>query len=139
MSTSITSQKEIINAPSKDVFDFLCDFNNIKELLPQDKISEWNSTVDSCSFKIQGAAVIPLNKDSVEPTSKINIVSGEKAPFPFTLVLHINQVDDSNDNTCQGYIQFEGEINAFLKMMVVKPLTNLFDYMSHKLQKKFEG
>jgi len=139
MSTSITSKKEIVNASSKEVFEFLCDFNNIKELLPQDKISDWNSTVDACSFKIQGAAVIPLNKKSVEPNSKINIVSGEKAPFPFTLVVHINELDGGDGNSCEGYLQFEGEINAFLKMMVVKPLTNLFDYMAHKLQKKFEG
>ncbi|MFT4602415.1 MAG: hypothetical protein ACI857_002601 [Arenicella sp.] len=139
MSTSITSKKEIINASSKEVFEFLCDFNNIKELLPQDKISEWTSTVDDCSFKIQGAAIIPLIKKTVEPTSKINIVSGEKAPFSFTLVVHLIELDGGDGNSCEGHLQFEGDINAFLKMMVVKPLTNLFDYMAHKLQKKFEG
>ncbi|MEO9532102.1 MAG: hypothetical protein ABJG68_06750 [Crocinitomicaceae bacterium] len=137
--TIIDSQKVIINAKSEEVFTFLSDFNNIKELLPQDKISDWTSTVDDCSFKIQGAATIPLVKDSVEPNNKIKIVSGPKAPFPFKMNVFINELDGGDGNSCQGYLHFEGDINAFLKMMVVKPLTNLFDYMAHKLQTKFEA
>lgn len=137
--TIIDSQKVIVNATPETVFNFLCDFNNIKELLPQDKITEWTATVDQCSFKIQGAATIPLVKDTVEPNSKINIVSGPKAPFPFTMNVIIGTLEGGDGNTCEGHLHFEGDINAFLKMMVVKPLTNLFDYMTHKLQTKFEA
>lgn len=133
--TIIKSEVKTIKASQEEIFNFLSDFNNIKQLLPEDKISEWTSTVDDCSFKIQGTATIPLVKDSVEEFSRINIVSGPKAPFPFTLVAHINTLD--GDAGCESYLVFDGEINAFLKMMVVKPLTNLFDYMSHKLSKSF--
>lgn len=136
MSTIIDSEKVSVNASSKEVFDFLNDFNNIKELLPQDKISDWESNTDACSFKVQNAATIPLNKKEVTPNTTIDIVSGEKAPFPFTLKINIRE---TGDNSCEGDIHFEGEINAFLKMMVVKPLTNLFNYMTHKLQTKFEA
>jgi hypothetical protein len=137
--TIIDSKKVIVKANSETVFTFLTDFNNIKELLPQDKISDWSSSVDACSFKIQGAATIPLVKDTVEPTNKINIVSGPKAPFPFTMIVYINELEGGDGNSCEGYLHFEGDINAFLKMMVVKPLTNLFDYMAHKIEKKFEA
>ena len=34
-------------------------------------------------------------------------------------------------------IEFDGEVNAFLKMMVEKPLLNLFNYMANKLSKQF--
>lgn len=131
MATKIESEKVRINASQEKVFAFLSDFNNVKELLPQDKISDWTADADSCSFKIQNAAVIPLVKDTVEPHSKINIKSGEKAPFPFTLEVFLTATEN---DTCEGYMKFEGEINAFLKMMVVKPLTNLFNYMTKKLQ-----
>ena len=132
-STTIKSEVRTINAPIQKVFDFICDFNNIKELLPEDKISDWKSTNDDCSFKVQNAATIPLIKESVAAPTKINIVSGDNAPFPFTLQVILT---DKGENT-EGYLHFEGEINAFLKMMVVTPLTNLFNYMGKKLEEKF--
>ena len=134
MATQITSNKVTIAASDKDVFTYLSDFNNIKDLLPQDKISDWKATKDECSFKIQNAAVIPLVKDSVTEFSQINVVSGDKAPFPFTLKIYIK---DMGDGKTEGYLDFSGEINAFLRMMVVTPLTNLFNYMAEKLQEKF--
>lgn len=133
MSTRIESDKVIVNASNAEVFDYLNDFNNIKDLLPQDKISDWKATKDDCSFKIQNAATIPLVKEKVEINKKIHVVSGEGAPFPFTLDIYI----DEKDGKTEAYLIFEGEINAFLKMMVVKPLTNLFNYMAHKLKEKF--
>lgn len=137
--TIIKSEAKIIKASSQTVFEFLSNFNNIEELLPADKISEWTSTADDCSFKAQKTVTIPLVKQSVEPHSRINIISGDKAPFPFTLVVHINELDGGDSNSCEGYLYFEGDINAFLKMMVVSPLTNLFNYMAHKLQAKYEA
>ncbi len=132
MATSIQSNTVIINASQEDIFNFLIDFNNIKDLLPQDKISDWKATKDDCSFKIQNAATIPLVKDTVEAYGKINIRSGEKTPFPFTLEVFINPLDGGKGS--ESYLKFDGEINAFLKMMVVKPLTNLFDYMADRLK-----
>jgi hypothetical protein len=133
-STIINSELREISASAQEVFDYLADFNNIRELLPEDKISEWDSDTNQCSFKVANAAIIPLIKDSVSSPEQINIVSGEKSPFPFTLVMYINP----KENYCEGYMVFEGEINAFLKMMVVTPLSNLFNYMGEELQKKFQ-
>ncbi|MBK7129860.1 MAG: hypothetical protein IPM74_04840 [Crocinitomicaceae bacterium] len=130
MATTIESEKVKINKNPQVVFDYLCDFNNVIHLLPQDKISDWKSTTEECSFKIQNAAVIPLVKKDTHPITKINIVSGDKAPFPFTLVVHIKQ----QESGCECHLHFSGEINAFLKMMVMKPLTNLFNYMAQRLQ-----
>lgn len=135
-STKIESNHVTINKPAEFVFNFMNDFNNIKQLLPQDKITDWQSDENQCSFKIQNAAVIPLVKKDSTPYSQINIISGDKAPFNFTLVVTFNQIDT---NTTEAYLNFEGDINAFLKMMVVKPLTNLFNYMADRLKVVCEG
>lgn len=135
MSTTIESKHVSISARAEDVFNFLNDFNNIERLLPTDKISDWQATNDDCSFKIQNAAIIPLVKDSTDPFSKINIKSGKNAPFPFTLEVFINE----NADQSSGYLLFEGEINMFLKMMVVKPLTHLFDHMAEQLKVELEA
>jgi hypothetical protein len=76
---------------------------------------------------------ITLVQNGEEQPNKLFLKSGEKSPFPFTLTIHIDEVDGKSS----GYIAFDGEVNMFLKMMVEKPLTNLFNYMSNKLQKHF--
>ena len=134
MSTKIESIHVDIAVSATKVFDFLNDFNNIEKLLPADKISDWQATKDDCSFKIQNAAVIPLVKSSTEPVSKINIISGDNAPFPFTLEVFINEKGPG----ASGYLVFNGEINMFLKMMVVKPLTHLFNHMAESLKAELE-
>jgi hypothetical protein len=131
MSTKIESNHVEINKPVLDVFEFVKDFNNIEQLLPQDKISDWRSDFDQCSFKIQNAAIIPLVKESIVEPNTINIVSGEKTPFPFTLKITFNEIEEGKT---EAFLNFDGEINAFLKMMVVKPLNNLFNYMAAELK-----
>jgi carbon monoxide dehydrogenase subunit G len=131
----LTSQEAQISASSTDVFTFLSDCQNIIHLLPQDKISDWKATTDDCSFKVQKMATIPLVVKERVTNSAIKMVSGQGAPFPFTLDIVIESVDE---NSCKGHLEFNGEVNTFLKMMIEKPMGNLFDYMSHKLQKRFE-
>ena len=131
----IKSNKVQVAASQKEVFDFLIDMNNIIHLLPQDKISDFKSTDKDCSFKVQGGVIISLVHDGVQDNAEIFLVSGEKSPFPFKLTIHI--ADEQDEST--GYIHFDGEVNMFLKMMVEKPLTTLFNYMSDKIKSHFEG
>lgn len=128
--TKIESLTVEVKKPQNVVFQYLCDLNNFIHLLPQDKISQWKSTRTSCSFKIQGAIEIPLEFVSSTPNNHIHIRSGHNAPFPFTLDININAM---NDNNCTGKVTFNGEMNMFIKMMAEKPLTNLFNYIAQKL------
>lgn len=123
-----------VNASAQQVFEFLSDARNIAYLLPQDKISEFQSDENGCSFKAQGGIVIPLIYVSKEPFSKIVMESGEKAPFSYTLSIILKETGA----TCEGHIEFEANINMFMKMMVEKPLTSLFVVMTKNLQKQFE-
>ena len=130
---NIDSTKVIVNASQQDIFAFLTDSNNIKELLPQDKITDFQSDKEQCSFKIQGGVIISLVQDGNDGFDVIKLKSGEGTPFPFKLFINITPQGEQ----CEGFIHFEGEVNMFLKMMVEKPLSNLFNYMSNKLQERF--
>lgn len=122
-----------VNASVQKVFEFLSDAKNIESLLPADAISNFQSDEKGCSFKAQGGIVIPLLYVSKEPYSKILMESGEKAPFKYTLSILLKETGD----TCEGHIEFEANINMFMKMMVEKPLTSLFVVMTKNLQKQF--
>jgi hypothetical protein len=122
-----------INNTPENLKNFLTDANNLFEILPQDKISDWKADATNCSFKVQGGIVISLIQDGSEGNDKVFLKSGEKSPFPFKLTITLSEIDGQTE----GFIQFDGEVNMFLKMMVEKPLTNLFNYMSNKLKEKF--
>lgn len=131
----IDSTKVNVSASKEDICNFLTDMNNMIHLLPQDKISDFKSTTEDCSFKVQGGVIISLVLTGTEGNDKIFMKSGEKAPFPFTLSVNLNELDDNTE----GFIHFDGEVNMFLKMMVEKPLTSLFNYMSNKIKEHFEA
>ncbi len=120
---------EIAREPEA-IYGFLQDMNNFKELLPQDKISEWKADENSCSFKVQGAATIGLQRVGGNEPNLVNMKSTDRAPFPFTLNVHI---EDQGDGACKAHQVFEADINAFLKMMVENPLRNLFDHIADRM------
>ena len=130
----ITSNQAQVNASKEEVFHFLKDMNNIIHLLPQDNVSDFKSTDKECSFKVQGGVVISLVQTDLTEFSELKMKSGEKSPFPFNLTISLN---DKGDATI-GHIDFDGQVNMFLKMMVEKPLTNLFNYMSSNITSHFE-
>lgn len=125
----LESDKVQVKANIQTVFDFLKDAHNINFLLPQNNVSDFTADDTSCSFKAQGGFVISLIQEKLEEPTKIHMKSGEKAPFPFKLVIHLEEKGDETE----GQIVFDGEVNMFMKMLVEKPLGNLFNYMSKKL------
>jgi hypothetical protein len=127
----ISSVEVNVNTSITKLFTFLTDTRNFILLLPQDKISEWKADETSCSFKVQNAATISLLQKELNPYSTILLESGEKSPFPFTLTLTLKENGGGNSF---AQLEFNGEVNAFLKMMVQKPLTNLFNHMAEKLK-----
>ena len=129
----IDSNKASVTANQEEICTFLKDANNLIQLLPQDNITDFTSTNEMCSFKVQGGIIISLIQDGQEGNDKLFLKSGEKSPFPFRLTIHLTQ----KESETEGYIHFDGEVNMFLKMMVEKPLTNLFNYMTNKLKEHF--
>jgi hypothetical protein len=133
---TIESTKVEVNATQQIIVDFLCDAQNLYHILPQDKISDWKATKSECSFKVQGGFTITLVQNGTDGVGIIKMKSGDKSPFPFNLSILTSPISALKT---QGYLFFDGEVNMFLKMMVEKPLTNLFNYMSDKLKSHFEN
>lgn len=130
----IESNKVNVGATKADISVFLLDAQNLIHLLPQDKIADWKATSTECSFKVQGGVIISLIHDGQGDNGEIFMKSGAGTPFPFKLTIHLNETGSSTE----GFIAFDGEVNMFLKMMVEKPLTALFNLMSDKLKAHFE-
>ena len=129
----LKSNQVSVKASKEQILSFLSNSENLWFILPQDKISDFKADQHSCSFKVQGGITISLVQ-SGSKEDKLFLKSGEKTPFPFNLTIHLIE----NGSLTDGYIHFDGEVNAFLKMMVEKPLSALFNYMSEKLKTHFQ-
>ena len=133
MNINLDSTTVTVDASPEEILDFLKDSNNLIHLLPQDKVTDFKSTIEECSFKVQTAIVISLIQDGQEGTERLFLKSGKFAPFPFRLTVHLKPVE----NGTEGFINFSGEASTFIKMIAEKPLGNLFNYMTQKLEERF--
>ncbi|MBL7884325.1 MAG: SRPBCC family protein [Bacteroidia bacterium] len=128
--TKIESDKVEIANSAETIFTYLSDFNNFGALMPS-QVTNWQSTVDECSFTINGMATIGMKIIDKAPHSKISISSNGKVPFEFKLFVLITEKDASN---CVGQLTFESDLNPMLKMMVEKPLGNFFNLLAQKMK-----
>jgi len=127
--TKIESDKVTVNKSAKDVYDFLSDFNNFEKLMPE-QVVDWKSTTDECTFTIKGMATLGMKIVEKTPNSLIKVVKNGSAPFDFTLLCTI----DDLQNQCAVQLAFDAELNMMMKMMATKPLTNFLNILVNKLK-----
>lgn len=130
--TEIKSDTVKVNMSSQQIIDLLGNLENIKELMPADKIENWKSDGNTCSFKIKGLTEIGMKKTEPE-SGRVQFLSEGKNPFDFTLNVHLTSQGDKETET---QIVFDADMNSFTAMMVKKPLRNLFNMMVEKLAEK---
>jgi carbon monoxide dehydrogenase subunit G len=121
----IEGKPATINKDIVSVYNFLTDFNNFKDLMPE-QITNWKSSNDSCSFTIQGMASISLTFAEKTPHSIINIVPEGKTPFKFGLVI---KLDEQNESTV-AKVDVDANLNPMMAMMAKRPLENLVNVMA---------
>lgn len=116
------------------ISDFLAQPNNLIEILPQDRIEDWKSDDDKCSFKIKGLAHISLKLVSKE-ADKVIYASASDKPFAFELVVRMEEKDESN---CDLSASFDADVNAFMGTMLKGPLTNFLNSLGESIKQKFD-
>ena len=128
---SIFENKAQLNKPVSEVYAFLSDFNNHKELMP-DNISNWSSTTDEAHFSVQNMAKLDLKISSrIENRTIIISPSGE---VPFTIEMRWVLADLGNHIT-EAIFTISAELNMMLKMIASGPLTKLAEHQTEALKK----
>lgn len=129
--TRIESKHLVIPKTAQEVYNYLIELSNIENLLPKDKISNFTSDDKKFGFKITGAIPVELQVSESKPAELLQLKTTSNNSFQFTL--DINIIDQGAN--CEVYQICNADINTFMKMMVEKPLSALFDYMVDRLLK----
>ena len=130
--TSIESTGNI-NASAEDIYKFLEDCNNHKELQPEN-IYNWLSTKDEASFTIQNMAKLALKIDKRIPNTEISLLPKGDVPFDVSISWTMKALDA---NKTEVRLILKAELNMMLKMIASGPLQKLVDFQVSKLKEKF--
>ncbi|PWK77224.1 hypothetical protein LX99_03034 [Mucilaginibacter oryzae] len=122
------TSKVSINKPLKAVYDFLADFNNHRQLMP-DNIQEWASTTDEARFSIQNMAKLALKISERVPDELITIIPAEKPPFDLELKWSLSFDNDHTDVV----FTIGAELSMMMKMLASGPLQKLADHETQSL------
>lgn len=117
-----------INKSAEEVFTFFTELKNFKEIMPEN-IQKFEVDGDSFIFGLPGMPEIRLVLK--EKTAFSNITLGAaSSKLPFTLSADINEV---SENSTTVELDFNGDFNPMMSMMIKKPLTKFVDTLTENI------
>ncbi|OAD44542.1 SRPBCC family protein [Polaribacter atrinae] len=127
---NINGNTVTIEKSAEEVFTFFTDLKNFEQLMPEN-IQKFEVDGDSFIFGLPGMPEIRLVlKDKTEFS---NITLGAaSSKLPFTLAADLNEV---SENKTEVTLNFDGEFNAMMAMMIKKPLTKFVDTLTENIGK----
>lgn len=127
---NLESQKVTLNKSAEEAFNFLSDVKNFKTLMPEN-ISKFEVLgEDKFLFALKGMPEIILKKKETIPHSKI-ILGAAGGKLDFSLIGNITEIDS---NTSEVQLNFEGEFNAMMAMMIKGPISKFIDTLATNMQ-----
>jgi carbon monoxide dehydrogenase subunit G len=126
---STFESKTSINRPLGDVYDFLSDFNNHQQLMPED-IQDWSSTYSEASFGVQNMVKLSLKIASRYGNNEIRIIPSGKPPFEIVLVWSLSPANDKTNIT----FTITAELDIMMKMVASGPLQKLVEHETTQLK-----
>ena len=132
METKFESRVGKINSNEEKIYSFISDFNNFKKLVPEDKISNFQSSENSCKFTVPGAGEVGLKILEKIPTNTIKITGEGMSNQSFVFWVQLKSV--STDDT-RIKLTIKADLNPMIKMMASKPLQNFLDKLVDALEK----
>lgn len=128
---NLESPKVTVEKSAKEIFDKLNNVNSYETLMP-DNIAKFEVIGDDAFiFGLKGMPEIKLKlKDKTEPTKVVLGAASDK--LPFTLTANISPI---SDNSCDVQLNFEGEFNAMMAMMIKGPIGKFLETLAGNMNK----
>jgi hypothetical protein len=128
---NLESPKVIVEKSSEYLFIALSDVTNYEKLMP-DNIAKFEVLGDDIfNFGLSGMPEIKLRLKEGTPNSKIVLVAASDK-LPFSLNASINEV---SPNSSEVQLDFEGDFNPMMAMMIKGPITKFMETLANNMQK----
>ena len=126
---NLISESNKVNTQDETLFEKLSKVENFKLIMPQN-VSKFE-IIDSNSFifSIKGMPAIKLKIGEKIKPSKI-ILESIESKINFTLTAFISVFDSE---TCSFHLEFDGDLNPIIQMMVKIPLQSFINDLSNNI------
>ena len=125
MSQTYQSRTGETSYSPEQVYDFLSDFRNFSHLIPDGKISNWQTEDEKCSFDLPGVGRVGLEITEKRPPEFLRISGDSSAKIPFTLAINIQRTEGGS----RVDLTLEASLNVFIRALAEKPLKEFLEIM----------
>ena len=127
----LNSNSTHLNISDTTLFEKLCAIENFKLIMPEN-ISKFEILDQSTLiFSLKGMPPIKLIFGEKHSPSLITLNSCE-SKINFSLSAHIKKIDENN---CEFSLEFNGDLNPMIQMMVKTPLQSFINDLSKNTSK----
>ena len=116
----------------QEIYRFISNFNNFKDLLPEGKVSAWESSEDECSFNVDPLGRTGLRMVEKSPNSLIKISSRpEFSKYQFTIWIQLKKLAETDTRI---KVTVEPHVNQMMLPMLIIPLKKFVDTLVKKME-----
>ncbi|MDF1575154.1 MAG: hypothetical protein P1P86_08205 [Bacteroidales bacterium] len=116
----------------QQIYAFISNFHNFKELLPADKVSAWEASEEKCSFQVDPLGRTGLIIVEKDPFKLVKMISDpEFSTYQFRIWIQLKKVSEEDTRI---KITMEPKVNKMLMTMVRVPLKKLADGLIDKME-----
>ena len=128
---NLESPKVSVQKSAQELFDLLSDVKNFEKLMPENIAKFEVIGDDAFIFGLKGMPEIKLKmKEKIAPNKIVLGAASDK--LPFTLIANIDSVsDDSSDVK----LDFEGDFNPMMAMMIKGPIGKFIETLAGNMTK----
>ncbi|NGY38297.1 SRPBCC family protein [Flavobacterium sp. XN-5] len=128
---NLESPKVTVQKSAQELFDLLTDVKSFEKLMP-DNIAKFEVIGDDAFiFGLKGMPEIKLKmKEKVAPSKVVLGAASDK--LPFTLIANIDTVSDSSSAV---KLDFEGDFNPMMAMMIKGPIGKFIETLASNMSK----
>ncbi|UKM64768.1 SRPBCC family protein [Flavobacteriaceae bacterium GSB9] len=128
---NLESPKVSVGKTQAEVFNFLSDIKNFESLMPEN-ISKFEVlSDDTFIFALSGMPEITLKKKEVIAPNKI-VFGAAGGKIDFSLISHITEKEENSSNV---QLEFSGDFNPMMAMMIKKPITKFIETLATGIPK----
>lgn len=129
----LETNKVHVNKSQQELFQFLLKVDNFEKIMPS-SIQKFETTGDdSFLFQLKGMPEIKLLIKEKQAYDKITL-GAKSEKLPFSLIALIEE-DSQAKNKSYVQLQFEGNFNPMMSMMIKSPLKNFINTLAENLSK----
>ena len=115
----------------ENIYNFLINFDNFKNLVPADKVKDWESDETSCSFTVDPLGKTGFQIIDKEPYKLIKLTSKDQTQYSFNFWIQLKAI---SDNQTAIKLTMDVELNPMMAMMAKGPVKKFLDTLVERME-----